>query len=71
MENSKKDDKNITVRLALILAFIVAMSALLICRTVINQAYESNDETEFKVNNKMIGEISLKKKLSTGSDPPK
>lgn len=70
MENIQKDSKSSIVKLGLILGFIVAMSVLLICWDVFNKAYKSKDETEFKINNKMIGEITLKKKVSSGSDPP-
>ncbi|UOE39699.1 hypothetical protein [Chryseobacterium oryzae] len=70
MENIQKDSKSSIVKLGLVLGFIVAMSALLICWDVFDKAYKSKDETEFKINNKMIGEITLKKKISSGSDPP-
>ncbi|WP_332453757.1 hypothetical protein [Chryseobacterium aquaticum] len=69
MKNKK--NKNSTVRLGLILGFIVAIMTLSIFFYVVTETYNSRDETEFKIDNNLIGTIYLKKKVNSGSDPPK
>ena len=68
MSNFNINKLNIFIMSNNFLIFIVAMSIIVLAFYVFKKTFESRDETEFEIQNRLIGRIRHKKKSKKEND---